>query len=106
MVDDFVGRLEYPIGKPVIAHVLPDILDRVQLGALGRDWDQRKVVGNIEVACGVPAGLIHQEDRMRPLGNEGGDFRQMKRHRLGIAKWQNEPGTLVLSGTYGPEDVC
>ena len=35
-IDDIVVRLEDPVGQPVVAHELPDVLGRVQLCALQR----------------------------------------------------------------------
>jgi len=55
MVHDLLPRLKVEVGKPVLAHVLPDILGRVQLWALGRDRDQREVAKNIELGGGVPS---------------------------------------------------
>lgn len=36
MADDVVVKGEDAVGGPVVAHELPDVLDRVQLEALGR----------------------------------------------------------------------
>src|SRR3546814_4729200 len=41
VVDDVVVGGEDPVGEPVIAHELPDVLDRVQLGTFGRQSDDR-----------------------------------------------------------------
>ena len=35
-IDDIVVGLEDPVGQPVVAHELPDVLDRVQFGGSGR----------------------------------------------------------------------
>ena len=105
MIDDFVAGGEDAIGEPVLAHVLPDVFDRVQLGTLGRDRDQREVVGNMELACDVPTGLIHQDHGVRAFSDESGDLLQMKRHRLGVAKGEDKAGAFVVGGADGPEDV-
>ena len=36
MVDDIVVGLEDPVGQPVVAHELPDVLDRVQFRTFWR----------------------------------------------------------------------
>ena len=60
--DVWVGG-EDPVRQPVLAHELPDVLDRVQLGRLG--WERHK--GDV--------GRDHQPARLMPTGsvhkNEG-----------------------------------
>ena len=61
--DVFVG-FEDPVRQPVVAHELPDILHRVQLG---RSWRQRQdgdVVGDRQLGRQVPTGLIDDQHRM------------------------------------------
>ena len=67
--DVFVG-FEDPVRQPVVAHELPDILHRVQLG---RSWRQRQdgdVVGDRQLGRQVPTGLI---TRQRQDGDVVGD---------------------------------
>ena len=40
MIDDIVMRFKDAVGEPVVAHELPDILDRVQFGAPG--WQRHE----------------------------------------------------------------
>ena len=35
MIDDILAAVEDAIGEPVLADELPDVLDRIELGALG-----------------------------------------------------------------------
>ena len=66
----FVG-FEDPVRQPVVAHELPDILHRVQLG---RSWRQRQdgdVVGDRQLGRQVPTGLIDDQHRMG-AGIDGG----------------------------------
>ena len=62
--DDLVVGLEDPVGEPVVAHELPDVFDRVQLGRSRRQREQGDVVGHREFLRGVPAGLVEDEDGM------------------------------------------
>jgi len=67
MIDEIVVGFEDAVGKPVVAHELPDILDRIELGAF---WRQRKDgdVGRHEDSSRqVPAGLIDQKDGVATL---------------------------------------
>ena len=45
VIDDIIWLEEDPVGQPVVAHVLPDILDRIQLGAFGRNPLRESVRG-------------------------------------------------------------
>src|SRR3546814_17401969 len=65
VVDDVVVGGEDPVGEPVIAHELPDVLDRVQLGTFGRQSDDADISRHNELSGHVPTGLIHQQDRKR-----------------------------------------
>jgi len=59
--DDLVVRFEDPVGQPIVAQELPDVLDRVQFGRSWRQEHERDVFGNFELLGGVPAGLIEHE---------------------------------------------
>ena len=105
MIDDVVVRCEDPVGQPVVAHKLPDVLDRVELGAFGRQRDEADIGGHDELAGHVPASLIHQHhgvgtrfDRERYLG-------EMKRHGFGIAERQDQSGAFTEFGADCAKDV-
>ena len=60
-----VGR-EDPVGDPVLPHVLPDVLDWVQLGRFRRQRHQGDVGRHLQLARDVPASLVEQQHRMAP----------------------------------------
>jgi hypothetical protein len=66
VVDDVVEAFEAPIGSPVLAHELPDILSAIELGGAGRRREERDVGWNLELLRTVPAGSIEDENRVRP----------------------------------------
>lgn len=105
MVDDFVVRGDDAVGEPIVAHELSDVLDRIELGAVGRQRDDADVGGHLELAGHVPTGPIHQHDSMRAGCHRKRDLGQVQRHRFGIAEGQNRSGIHVLLGTNGPEDI-
>ena len=39
VIDEIIVRFEDAVGEPVIAHELPDVLDRVEFGAFWRQGD-------------------------------------------------------------------
>ena len=91
--------------RAVVAHVLPNGLDRVELRRLGRQRQERDVVWHLQLVREVPPGLIqHQEGVMTRCDGQA-DLFQMKGHGLGGAAGQDEPGGLALGGTDRTEDV-
>src|SRR6201990_2011011 len=64
MVDEIVVGFEDAVGEPVVAHELPDVLDRVELWALRRQQNDGDVGRHEEARGQVPAGLVDQEDGM------------------------------------------
>jgi len=105
MVDDVVVGCEDPVGKPVVTHELPDVFDRVQLGALWRQRDNGDVGRDFELVRRVPSGLIHQHDGMGTRRNRLRYFSQMQRHGFGVAERKHETGGLAVLGANGAEDV-
>lgn len=69
--DDLVVGLEDAIGQPVVAHELPEVLDRVQFGIARRQWQDSDVFGQPQFRRRVPSRLINDEDGM-DAGIDGG----------------------------------
>jgi hypothetical protein len=105
VVDDVVVGFEDAVGQPVVAHELPDILDRIELWRPGRQRQQGDVVGDDEPVGHVPAGLIEHDQSMCARINRLGDLIEMELHGPGVAPGQNEAGALALRGTDGTEDI-
>ena len=105
MVDDVLGGFEDAIGEPVVAHELPDVFGRVQLGRFRRQEHDGDVGGKIELFRGVPARLIHQQDGMGIGGDGLGYLGEMEVHRRGVAEGQDQPGRLAFGRTDRTEDV-
>src|SRR5262249_32261022 len=58
MVDEIVVGFEDAVGEPVVAHELPDVLDRVELWALRRQQNDGDIGRHEEAGGRVRAGLI------------------------------------------------
>jgi hypothetical protein len=71
-------------GEPVGAHILPDILHRVQLRRARGQEDRLYVRGHLELVGPMPSRSIHEQDSHRSLCDVARDFVQMELHRLGI----------------------
>jgi len=105
MIDDVVVGREDAVGEPVFAHELPDVLDRVEFRAFGRQRDDADVVGHDELVGHVPASLIHQHDRVGTRRDGERYLREMKRHGFGIAEWQDQTSTLAKLGADRAKDI-
>jgi hypothetical protein len=64
MIEEIVVGFEDAIGQLVVARELPDVLDRIELRALGRQRQKRNVGRDFEFWRGVPSRLIKQQDRV------------------------------------------
>ena len=105
MVDDVVVGCKDAVRQPVVAHELPDILDRIEFGAFGRQRDDADIGGHFELACHVPASLIHQHYSVGVRRDGERDLGEMERHGLGIAERQDQPCTLAKLGANRAEDI-
>jgi hypothetical protein len=105
MVEDVVVGFEDAVRQPVIAHELPDVFDRVQLGAFDRERQQRDVGGDDEPGREMPARLIEQQHGVRARGHGGGDLGEVQRHPFGVAARQHQRGALALGRTDRAVDI-
>ena len=74
--DVFVGVVDPGIEK-VMSEKLKEVLDGVQFRGIGRQEEQRDVVGQIEIMGGMPSGLVEDNDGMGAVGDLRADFREM-----------------------------
>jgi hypothetical protein len=105
MVDEIVVGFEDAVREPVVAHELPDVFDRVELGAFWRQRNDGDVGRHDEAGRQVPARLIDQEDGMGSGRDRFGDLCKMQVHRLAIAGRQDQGRALALLGADRAEDV-
>jgi len=105
MVEDIFIGFEDAVGEPVVAHELPDVLDRVEFGAFWRQRDESDVFGHDEMARETPACLIEEEHGMGAGPYLCGDFGEVQIHRLGVAAGQDERRGLALLRANGAENI-
>ena len=105
MIDDVVVRFEDAVRQPIVAHELPDILDRIELRRSGRQRQQGDIVGDDEPVGHVPAGLIEHDQGMCARIDRPGDLVEVELHGCGVAAGQDEARALALRGADGAEDV-
>ena len=105
MVDEIVVGFEDTVRKPVVAHKLPDVFDRVELRTFRWQGDNGDVGRHDEARRHVPASLIDQEDGVS-TGRDGlGNLREVQVHCLGVAGRQDQCRALALLGTNRAEDI-
>jgi hypothetical protein len=105
MVDEIVVGFEDAVREPVVAHKLPDVFDRIELGAFWRQRNDGDICGHDEAGRQVPASLIDQEDGMGSGRDRFGDLCKMQVHRLAVAGRQDQGRALALLGADRAEDV-
>ena len=105
VVDDVVVGGKDPLREPVVAHELPDILDRIEFRAFGRERNNADIAGHIQLVGHMPTGLIHQYDSVSAGGDGERYLGQMERHGLGIAEGQHQPRTLAVLRADCAEDI-
>ena len=106
VVDDVVIGFEDAVREPVIAHELPDILDRVELGASRRQRQQGDVGRHDQFGRTVPSGLIKDDDSMGTGRHVEGDLFEMHAHRLAVAAGHDDACSLAFSRTDRTKDPC
>jgi hypothetical protein len=105
VVEQVVMGCEDPVGEPVVAHELPEVLDRVQFGTFGRQRHESDVGGHGEVMRQVPSRLVEDDDGVPTWADLCGNLGQVQGHGFGVAGGQDEGRTLSLLRTDGAEDV-
>ena len=85
LVEDVGVGYADAVRQPVVAHELPEILDRIKFGAF-RGQRQRGHGGWDDERTGViPSRLIEEQDGVGARRDSGGHLRQVQGHPLGNA---------------------
>jgi hypothetical protein len=66
VVQNGLIRIENAVGDPVVADKLPDVLHRIEFGALGWQRNECDVLWHAKLGGQMPAGLIEQKRGMPP----------------------------------------
>ena len=105
VIEDVALGSEDPVGEPILAQVLPDVLDWVEFGAFRRQWQEGDVGRHDELVRKVPSGLVEHQHGVRSRCHCPGDLGQMQGHCRAVAARQDEGGALTLPGTDRAEDI-
>ncbi len=85
LIENVVVGFEDAVREPVVAHELPDVLDRIELGRFRRQRQERDVVRDGKLRRDMPPGLIEKNERMRAWCDRKRDFFEMQGHGLAVA---------------------
>lgn len=94
------------MAEVAFAQVEPDPLDRVQLGAVGRQPDERHVWWRGEGCNDVPAGLVHDHDHVFAGWQGRGELVQEDLHGVGVQLRQRQAESLASFRLHDGEQVC
>jgi hypothetical protein len=83
------------VRDPVLAEILPDVLDWVQLRGPRRQEDRRDVFGHVELVGNVPPSPVEKHHGVCALGDVARYFVEMELHHvcIGIGKRQGRSDT-------------
>ena len=105
-IDDCVVGFEDTVGEVILAEELPDILDRVQFGGVGRQGQQADIVWHAQSpAALMPAGAIERDHGVGAGADVGADLGEMQAHRLAVDLGQDQADAEIARRTDGAEEI-
>ena len=102
VIDDIVRGVENAIGKPDVVGELPDVLDRGQLRAFGRQRVEGNACRHYQPIGEMQSVFVDQQLRVRARRYAGGDVSQMQVYG---GKGAHEVGVLAEAGAGRAEDA-
>ena len=105
-LDDCLVAVPDQGAELVVSQIFPDVLHRVQFRRVGRQGQQRDVVGHAQSAAGlVPAGAVAEQDGMGARRDLGADLFQMLTHCFGVDGRHDDRGADGAVRADGAEQV-
>jgi len=104
LIHDCVQRGEDSVGDVVLAQVIPEVFDRVEFGAVGREGQQMNGGGNLQGRGGMPTGPIQQHQAMI-VGEAGGGVGEEQGHGFAIHPGQDPRGEFAIEGADGGQTI-
>ena len=101
-LDDGVVGVVDAQGEVVLAQILPDVLDRVEFGGVGRQTEERDVVWWCEGMAGVPAGAVEHEYGMSAWSHRAADLAQMEVHGFAVGVGHHQGSA---NGAFGADST-
>ena len=104
-VEDLVVGIPNAVAEKVGSQELPDILNGVQLGRIGRKRQQHDVVRHLEPRRAVPTGTIQNQKSDGAYRDASADFCQVLVHGLDVHLWHDDRGTGAALRTDRPKQI-
>ena len=105
-IHDGVVALPNAVAEKITTQKLPDILHRIELWAIGRQWQQADVLRDPQLGRSVPARAVEQEDGMSAGCDTTTDLSQVFVHRLDVHFRHHHGGAGGAVGADCTEQVC
>ena len=97
---------EDPVAEVVLSQELPDVLDGVQLGSIGRQVEQGNVVGELQLAALLmPSRAVQSEYGVVAGQDRGADLVEVSVHHVDVDGRQDECDAGISGRADGAEDV-
>jgi hypothetical protein len=105
-INDIGIAFEDAVAEMVLAQELPDVLDGVQLGRIGRQLEQTDIAWEAQLfASLVPSGSIKEQDGVTALRHLAADLLEMQVHRLGVGIRQHQSRADIATRADSAEYV-
>src|SRR5216683_3065731 len=104
-LDQVFDGIDDAVGEEVSAQFVPQLLDRVEFGTVGRQKQQRDVGRHGEPRAGMPAGAVEDQHGMRSGADAAADLDEMLVHRDGIDHRHDDRGAGVARRAHRAEQV-
>ena len=104
VIDNVLVGREDAVRQPVVTHELPDVFDRVQLGASGWQRHERDVVRHDQFCRSVPTGPIEQQDGMCAWRDVESNLFEVHAHGFAVAAGHEDGGTFAFGGADRTKD--
>ena len=105
VIEDVFVALEDAVREPVVAHELPDVLDRVEFRRSGRERHQGDVAGDFELGGGVPSCPVEDDNAVRAGVYCEADLGEMGVHGVRVGPGHDKACRLAFLRADRSEDI-
>lgn len=102
--DDLVERVEEAVAEVILPQVFPEVLDRIQFRAVGRQREQLQGGWHPQIQRRMPSGPIQHHPAV-VVAELGGRACQEQGHGLGIDPGQRPRAELAVQGAHRRQSI-
>ncbi len=104
-VQDILVAVQDKVREEVVFQILPWFFSGVEFGGSRRDFDQRDVFRDAQIAADMPSGTVDQHGGMHMGRQLRSNFIEMHLHHAGVDGGQNQANGGIACGAECAEDV-